>query len=230
MQHCDNIKHKREKSAMYKHLAIHHEEEVGNPEAFTFEGTAITANTADIQMNSSSEFRQPAVHRVVVTRTLPDTDSTVNSGRWRAGAGHAVAAGARACPDGRPGLAGGVHSGRGVRRRGATCVRLRHLRVGVAGLRGAGPAAAGGLAPPRRGGEVRPRVHWVRAHLKPQIRKNITITKYKMVKQEQGSLVFNLQVPEVPPSGQQAAPEQSEVAPSAPQHPANPDTHPVPST
>ena len=61
---------------MYKHLAIHHEEEVGNPEAFTFEGTAITA---DIQMNSSSEFRQPAVHRVVVTRTLPDTDSTVNS-------------------------------------------------------------------------------------------------------------------------------------------------------
>merc|ERR1711978_257962 len=113
-------------------------------------------------MNSSSEFRQPAVHRVVVTRTLPDTDSTVNSGRWRAGAGHAVAAGARACPDGRPGLAGGVHSGRGVRRRGATCVRLRHLRAGVAGLRGAGPAAAGGLAPPRRGGEVRPRVHWVR--------------------------------------------------------------------
>ena len=67
------------------------------------------------------------------------------------------------------------------------------------------------------------------AHLKPQIRKDITITKYKMVKQEQGSLVFNLQVPEVPPSGQQAAPEQSEVAPSAPQHPANPDTQPVPS-
>ena len=149
MQHCDDIKHKREKSAMYKHLAI--EEEVGNPEAFTFEGTAIKANTADIKMNSSSEFRQPAVHRVVVTRTLPDTDSTVNSGRWRAGAGHAVAAGARAC-------LGGVHSGRGGRRRGATCVRLRHLRVGVAGLRGAGPAAAGGLALPRRGGEMRPRV------------------------------------------------------------------------
>ena len=62
-----------------------------------------------------------------------------------------------------------------------------------------------------------------------QIRKNITITKYKMVKQEQGSLVFNLQVPEVPPSGQQAAPEQGEAAPSAPQHPANPDTQPVPS-
>ena len=67
------------------------------------------------------------------------------------------------------------------------------------------------------------------AHLKPQIRKDITITKYKMVKQEQGSLVFNLQVPEVPPSGQQTAPEQGEVAPSAPQHPANPDTQPVPS-
>ena len=152
-----------------------------------------------------------------------------------------------------------------MRRRGATCVRLRHLRAGVAGLRGAGPAAAGGLAPLRRGGEVRPRVHWVRghqrqchhprveqdkwrkrnvvlqmdlldqaAHLKPQIRQNITITKYKMVKQEQGSLVFNLQVPEVPPSGQQAAPEQGEAgggeeAPSAPQHPANPGTQPVPS-
>ena len=96
MQHCDNIKHKREKSAMYKHLAIHHEEEVSNPEAFTFEGTAITANTADIQMNSSSEFRQPAVPRVVLTRTLPDTESTVNSGRGRGrgrGAGRARGAG-----------------------------------------------------------------------------------------------------------------------------------------
>ena len=157
------------------------------------------------------------------------------------GHGHAAAAGARAGPGGRPGLAGGGHTVGEVC--GATCVRLRHLRAGVAGLRGAGPAAAGGLAPLRRGGEVRPRVHWVRghqgqqrqchhprveqekwrkrnvvlqmdlldqvAHLKPQIRKNITITKYKVVKQEQGSLVFNLQVPEVPPSGQQAAPEQS---------------------
>ena len=99
MQHCDDIEHKLEKSAMHKHLAIHHEEEVGNPEAFnfksvrvfpnkcldrkTFEGTAITASTADIQMNSCSEFRQPAVPRVVATRTLPDTESTVNSGRGR---------------------------------------------------------------------------------------------------------------------------------------------------
>ena len=99
----------------------------------------------------------------------------------------------RAGPGGRPGLEGGGHVvGGGVRRRGAPRARLRHLPAGVAGLLGAGPAAAGGLAPPRRGGEVRPRVHWVRAHLKPQIRKNITITKYKMVKQEQGSLVFNL--------------------------------------
>ena len=46
----------------------------------------------------------------------------------------------------------------------AACVRLRHLRAGVAGLRGAGPAAAGGLAPLRRGGEMRPRVHLVRGH------------------------------------------------------------------
>ena len=58
----------------------------------TFEGTAITASTADIQMNSCSEFRQPAVPRVVATRTLPDTDSTVNSGRGR-GAGRARGAG-----------------------------------------------------------------------------------------------------------------------------------------
>ena len=97
---------------MHKHLAIHHEDQVGNPEAFTFrsvrvfpnkcldrktyEGTAITANTADIQMNSSSEFRQPAVPRVVLTRTLPDTESTVNSGRGRGrgrGAGRARGAG-----------------------------------------------------------------------------------------------------------------------------------------
>ena len=66
-------------------------------------------------------------------------------------------------PDGRPGLEGGGHVvGGGVRRRGAPRARARHLRAGVAGLRDAGPAAAGGLAPPRRGGEVRPRVHWVR--------------------------------------------------------------------
>ena len=93
---------------MHKHLAIHHEDQVGNPEAFTFrsvrvfpnkcldrktyEGTAITASTADIQMNSCSEFRQPAVPRVVATRTLPDTESTVNSGRGR-GAGRARGAG-----------------------------------------------------------------------------------------------------------------------------------------
>ena len=41
----------------------------------TFEGTV------DIQMNSGSEFKQPAVQRVVATRTLPDTELTVNSGR-----------------------------------------------------------------------------------------------------------------------------------------------------
>ena len=101
-QHCDDIVHKRDKSAMHKHLAIHHGDQVGNPEAFTFrsvrvfpnkcldrktyEGTAITASTADIQMNSCSEFRQPAVPRVVATRTLPDTESTVNSGRGRGAA------------------------------------------------------------------------------------------------------------------------------------------------
>ena len=69
----------------------------------------------------------------------------------------------RAGPGGRPGLEGGGHVvGGGVRRRGASRARPRHLPAGVAGLRGAGPAAAGGLAPPRRGGEVRPRVHWER--------------------------------------------------------------------
>ena len=69
----------------------------------------------------------------------------------------------RAGPGGRPGLEGGGHVvGGGVCRRGAPRARPRHLRAGVAGLRGAGPAAAGGLAPLRHGGEVRPRVHWVR--------------------------------------------------------------------
>merc|ERR1712155_397403 len=84
---------------MHKHLAIHHGDQVGNPNAFdfrsvrvfpgkcldrkTYEGTAITASTADIMMNSSSEFKQPAVPRVMVTRTLADTadNSTVTSGR-----------------------------------------------------------------------------------------------------------------------------------------------------
>ena len=69
----------------------------------------------------------------------------------------------RAGPGGRPGLEGGGHVvGGGVRRHGAPRARPRHLPAGVAGLRGAGPAAAGGLAPLRHGGEVRPRVHWVR--------------------------------------------------------------------
>ena len=69
----------------------------------------------------------------------------------------------RAGPVGRPGLEGGGHVvGGGVCRRGAPRARPRHLPAGVAGLRGAGPAAAGGLAPLRHGGEVRPRVHWER--------------------------------------------------------------------
>ena len=54
-------------------------------------------------MNSSSEFKQPAVPRVVVTRTLADTadntdNATVNSGRGgggEGGAGGAGGAGAR---------------------------------------------------------------------------------------------------------------------------------------
>ena len=71
----------------------------------------------------------------------------------------------RAGPGGRPGLEVGGHVvGGGVRRRGASFARTRHLPAGVAGLRDAGPAAAGGLAPPRRGGEVRPRVHGLRGH------------------------------------------------------------------
>ena len=104
-QHTDDIVHKRDKSAMHKHLVIHHGDQVGNPDAFdfrsvrvfpgkcldrkTYEGTAITASTADIVMNSSSEFKQPAVPRVVATRTLADTpdNSTVNRGQGAAAGG-----------------------------------------------------------------------------------------------------------------------------------------------
>ena len=65
--------------------------EFGNPDAFTFRSVRVFSNkcldrktfegTVDIQMNSGSEFKQPAVQRVVATRTLPDTELTVNSGR-----------------------------------------------------------------------------------------------------------------------------------------------------
>ena len=53
--------------------------EFGNPDAFTFRSVRVFSNKcldrktfegmADIQMNSCSDFRQPAVQGVVVTRT-----------------------------------------------------------------------------------------------------------------------------------------------------------------
>ena len=128
------------------------------------------------------------------------------------GHGHAAAAGARAGPGGRPGLAGGGHTVGEVC--GDAAPRVFGFVTSVPGwqdsvargrqLRGAWLHSAVeercGLG--FTGCEVT-RDSSGNVIIKPQIRKNITITKYKMVKQEQGSLVFNLQVPEVPPSGQQ---------------------------
>ena len=55
----------------------------------TYKGRAIMDGEVNIVTNKSSEFRQPAVQRVFITRTLVDTmdNSTLHSGRgrWREG-------------------------------------------------------------------------------------------------------------------------------------------------
>ena len=67
------------------HLEIHHPERKFDPSIFEFrvhsttpkalerqtlEGVQIARSEADIILNSKSEFRQPAIHRVVTTREV----------------------------------------------------------------------------------------------------------------------------------------------------------------
>ena len=84
-QHKADIEHGRTSNAFAKHLELYHPDHVGDPTAFKFkseqvfkkclerqvtEGINITNSTADILLNSKSEYHQPAVTRVVTTREV----------------------------------------------------------------------------------------------------------------------------------------------------------------
>ena len=85
-----DIKNKNTKNGMAKHLAIFHQENVGNPDSFEYssiatfqkrlerqisEGVAITKSDLNntrkrILMNSKNEHHNPAVHRTSVSREV----------------------------------------------------------------------------------------------------------------------------------------------------------------
>ena len=89
-EHEADIKNKNNKNGMAKHLAIFHQENVGDPDSFQYssvatfqkrlerqisEGVAITKsdlnNTRErILMNSKNEHHNPAVHRTSVSREV----------------------------------------------------------------------------------------------------------------------------------------------------------------
>jgi hypothetical protein len=87
LEHQKAIERRDDKNAFSKHLSIHHPEEEGNTEAFKFtlaelhnqplprltsESCYIHNNNVDIPMNSRAEWHQPAVGRVVITRSLEE--------------------------------------------------------------------------------------------------------------------------------------------------------------
>ena len=83
LRHGLEIEKKESTNAFAKHLEIYHPDQVGNKTAFEFrviktfksplmrqiyEAVKIHSSTADIVLNSKSEWHQPATDRVVVTR------------------------------------------------------------------------------------------------------------------------------------------------------------------
>ena len=83
LRHGLEIEKKESTNAFAKHLEIYHPDQVGNKTAFEFrviknfksplmrqiyEAVKIHSSTADIVLNSKSEWLQPATDRVVVTR------------------------------------------------------------------------------------------------------------------------------------------------------------------
>ena len=121
LQHQKAVENKEETNAFAKHLEIHHPTQEGNKGAFKFslfgvfsqplvrgvtESVCIHTNDADIPMNSKTEWLQPLVARVVVTRDLEEQEEVGGRGRHTRGGG-----GAR----GRGG--GGGTQARGGRRR-----------------------------------------------------------------------------------------------------------------
>ena len=85
LQHEDDIKKFRLKNAFAKHLEEKHKDRRGDPTAFSFkvvktykkpherqisEGLRIFSSEADILMNGKSEWMQPAVQRIQMTREV----------------------------------------------------------------------------------------------------------------------------------------------------------------
>ena len=85
LQHEDDIKKFRLKNAFAKHLEEKHKDRRGDPTAFSFkvvktykkpherqisEGVRIFSSEADILMNGKSEWMQPAVQRIQMTREV----------------------------------------------------------------------------------------------------------------------------------------------------------------
>ena len=84
-EHRTAVKKGTVTNALAKHLEIHHPERKFDPSIFEFivhsttpkalerqtlEGVQISKSEADIILNSKSQFRQPAIHRVVTTREV----------------------------------------------------------------------------------------------------------------------------------------------------------------
>ena len=100
--HKKEIMTKDLENAFAKHLQIYHPEHEGDPTVFnitvikTFskpmprqciESVYIHNNEADIKMNSKTQFRQPAIPRVITTREPPGGDGWEGGGRRGEGEG-----------------------------------------------------------------------------------------------------------------------------------------------
>ena len=90
-QHVTDIKKKSKKWALSRHLTDMHPDKSDSPDSFEFkciktfkkpldrqcfEGVMINRSTADIRLNSKSEFHQPSEIRVITTRSSEETSVT----------------------------------------------------------------------------------------------------------------------------------------------------------
>ena len=98
--HEREIRDKDLENAFAKHLNIYHPEYEGDPTVFkitviqtfrkplprqTTEAVFIHNNDAEIKMNSKSEFRQPAIPRIITTREPPGGEGGEGEGRREGG-------------------------------------------------------------------------------------------------------------------------------------------------
>ena len=101
-EHRDSIRKRDVKNALAKHLSEEHPEDEGEAGSFKFEvvktfkkpierqvteAVAIYGCQAATILNSKSEWEQPAVERIVVTRELPDRELVGRQDRGSGGGG-----------------------------------------------------------------------------------------------------------------------------------------------